>query len=283
MRRYLVLTSLLLLPLWSGWSETQEKDTPREPRLVPYKQLADDEALKLHVFTPDGPAPEGGRTAIVFFFGGGWITGKPEQFYPQARHLVERGLLAISAEYRVSSRHHSTVRDSVADAKSAMRYVRSHADVFGINPDKIIAAGGSAGGHLAACTGILTEYDDEKDDATVSPQPNAMILLNPVVDTTPLGYLGRLLPPKGDKTLSPVHHVRPGLPPTLVCHGTADIVVGHENVERFQKAMEDAGNRCELKSFKGAGHGFFNPGLLSDKDYHAVVAEMDAFIDSLNW
>jgi acetyl esterase len=275
---YAMATILLTIATATNAAHGAEATNPKQ---IPYKQLPDGESLKLHLFASTASPPEGGRTAIVFFFGGGWVGGRPNQFYPQCRHYAARGMVAIAAEYRVHSRHKSTIAQSVADAKSAIRYVREHAAELGVNPDKIISSGGSAGGHLAACTGVLESYDEASENKAISSQPNAMILLNPVVDTTPLGYLGKLLPKKGDRSLSPVHHVRPGLPPTLICHGTADKTVSHENAVRFEKAMVDAGNRCELKSYDGAGHGFFNP--RHEANYHAVVAHMDTFIDSLGW
>lgn len=252
------------------------------PPTQTYKSTAQGD-LALHIFPPAGEAPEGGRPAIVFFFGGGWVGGSPNQFYPFSEHLASRGMVAIAAEYRVKSRHESTVAQSVADAKSAIRYVRQHAAELGVNPEHIISAGGSAGGHLAASTGTLEGFDETGEDQAISSRPNAMILLNPVVDTTSLGYTGKMLPKDGDASLSPIHHVKPGAPPTLICHGTDDKTVPHENVVRFQKAMMDAGNRCELKSFEGAGHGFFNHRPESMDNYNAVVAAMDAFIDSLGW
>lgn len=273
------LSSVAIIPLVAHGATTSEAV---EPALHTYKAIADAEALKLHVFMPTGETPADGRTVIVFFFGGGWVGGTPGQFYSQCQHLAAQGLVAISAEYRVNSRHKSTVGQSVADGKSAIRYLRAHAKEFGINPDKIISAGGSAGGHIAACTGTLEAYDEPGEDVAVSARPNAMILLNPVIDTTPGGYLGKLLPKEGDESLSPLHHVKPGTPPTLICHGTADKTVPYDNVVEFEKAMKEAGNRCELASFEGAGHGFFNPGRDGDH-FDAVVTKMDAFIQSLEW
>lgn len=137
--------------------------------------------------------------------------------------------------------------------------------------------------HLAASTGTLEDFDEPAEDQTASSRPNAMILLNPVVDTMPPGYTGKALAPEGVESLSPVHHVKPGVPPTLICHGTADKTVPIENVVRFQQAMKAAGNRCELKGFEGQGHGFFNHRPETMDNYNAVVAAMDGFIDSLGW
>ena len=66
-------------------------------RVVVYKTL-DQVELKLHVFLPDGHKPSDKRSAIVFFFGGGWNSGSPSQFYPHCEHLAVRGMVALSAE-----------------------------------------------------------------------------------------------------------------------------------------------------------------------------------------
>ena len=109
--------------------------------------------LKLHVFSTEGGGRR--RPAIVFFFGGGWVGGNPSQFFPHCEHLAAKGMVAVSAEYRVKSRHQATPFDCVEDARSAVRYLRGHARELGIDPDRIAAGGGSAGGHLAAATGTL--------------------------------------------------------------------------------------------------------------------------------
>ena len=108
--------------------------------------------LELVVHYPSGWKETDKRPAIVFFFGGGWTGGKIEQFEPQASHLASRGMVAVRADYRVKSRHGVTPKECVEDAKSAMRWVRQNAAQLGVDPDRIVAAGGSAGGHIAACT-----------------------------------------------------------------------------------------------------------------------------------
>jgi acetyl esterase/lipase len=187
-------------------------------------------------------------------------------------------MVAISAEYRVKSRHGTTPFECVADGKSAVRYLRQHADELGIDPDRLVAAGGSAGGHVAACTATIPGYDEEGEDISISSRPNALVLFNPVVDTTKLGYGANRF--DGDPTvLSPVHHVTAGLPPTIIFHGTADTTVPFENVERFSEKMHAAGNDCTLVPFQNKKHGFFNDGRDPDnRSYNETVAQMDAFL-----
>jgi acetyl esterase/lipase len=124
-----------------------------------YKTLGDTK-LKLYIFNPtDVGTNSSAKAAIVFFFGGGWRNGSPAQFAPQCRRLASLGVVAITADYRVSSRQQSTVNDSIQDAKSAIRYVRENATRLGIDPKRIAAGGGSAGGHLAAATALIPGFE----------------------------------------------------------------------------------------------------------------------------
>jgi len=214
--------------------------------------------LNMHVFKPSNYKASDQRPVIVFFFGGGWVGGHPKQFYQQARYFSDHGFLAISAAYRVHGKHKASPFECIKDGKSAIRFLRAHADKLGIDPNKIIASGASAGGHVAACTGVIKGFDEADEDLKISSIPNAMILFNPVIDTTEKGY-GIEKVGKDRKTeISPSHHVVEGIPPTLIFHGTADQSVPFENVERFTKLMTEMGNTCELIPFKGKGHGFFN-------------------------
>jgi acetyl esterase/lipase len=224
-------------------------------RLIPYK-TAGDVTLNLHTFFPDDFKPSDRRPAIIFFFGGGWIRGTPRQFYEQARFMVDHGMVAFAAEYRIRSLHRTTPFECVKDGKSAVRWVRQHAVELGVDPNCIVAAGGSAGGHVAACTGVIQGFEDEENG--ISSAPNAMILFNPVLDTTEKGYGAGRFSDEEKTILSPCHHVHPGIVPTLIFHGTADKTVPFENAERFSRLMKEAGNTCELVSFEGKDHGFFN-------------------------
>jgi acetyl esterase len=248
-------------------------------------------SLDIHIFEPEGHRPSDRRPAIVFFFGGGWRSGQPRQFEQQCRYLASRGMVAMTADYRVSSRHHTQVKECVQDAKSAIRWVRTHAARLGIDPDRIAAGGGSAGGHLAACTALIHGFEEPGEPTDVSSAPNALVLFNPAIA---LGPFEGMRPRNDDRAaalpermgtdpvnLSPAHHVRPGLPPTIQFFGTDDPLL--EGARYFHQQMEEAGNRSELLTYRGQGHGFFNYGRGDNARFRETLAAADRFLGSLGY
>ena len=284
----LSLASTLLVIVAAMWAlsanaAVAQKFQPDEK--VVYKKVGDVE-LELHIFEPADHKATDSAPAIVFFFGGGWNTGTPKQFYEQSRSLAEKGIVCFSADYRVKGRHGTTPFECVSDGKSAIRYVREHADELGVNRNQIVAAGGSAGGHVAACTGVVDGYDSEHSQ--FSSRPNAMILFNPVLDTTAAGYGLKQVGKDRQTEISPNHHVKAGIVPTLLFHGTGDNTVPFENASRFAELMKQAGNRCDLVSFEGKGHGFFNGKLFRGKkhdaaSYQTTMTESVKFLTSLGF
>lgn len=240
----------------------QEEAAKHKPERVLYKTTtnAKGEAVELylHVFKPEGWTANDKRPVIVFFFGGGWVGGTPTQFYPHCEELVGLGMVAMSAEYRVNRTHGTAPQACVEDGKSAIRFVRANAKSLGIDPDKIVAGGGSAGGHVAASTGTLKSFEAKDEDPSVSSVPSLMILFNPVIDTSiETGYGGKRIKPD-PLALSPLHNIHKDVPPALIFHGDADRTVRIDSVRRFTKACWEKKIPCVLKEYEGAGHGFFN-------------------------
>ena len=263
-----IILVLLFIQSLSGAQNRPEPD-----QIVLYK-TTEQTPLNLHVFLPDSVQFGDPCPAILFFFGGGWNNGSPTQFYRQAKHLADRGMIACAAEYRVKSRDGVQPDSCVMDAKSAMRYLREHASKWNINPHRIAASGGSAGGHLAATTATLTNLNDPQDDLSVSAIPNALILFNPVLDTSLAGSrLGDLA-----LRLSPLQNIQPDMPPALIMHGTSDKTVPHSQAVDFQQAMQEQEHRCEVKLYERMPHGFFN-----HTKYDETTEELTAFLRSLNW
>jgi acetyl esterase/lipase len=244
-----------------------------------YKTVGDVK-LNLYVFKPADWKAGDKRPAVVFFFGGGWANGSPGVFERQCRHFAERGMVAITADYRVKSRHGVTPIECVADAKSAVRWVRAHAAELGVDPTHIAAGGGSAGGHIAACAGVVPGLDEKGEDASVSSKPDALLLFNPAIDS---GLLEKRLGERAAEIL-PARHVKAGDPPTFIAHGKADTTVPYAGVEAFAHIMKKAGNRCDLVGYDGQGHGFFNYRPREDgggEMYRDTLAKADAFLVSL--
>ena len=99
-----------------------------------YKE-ASDTKLILNVFYPKGHNPKKDkRPAIVFFFGGGWNGGNPGQFRPHCLYLASRGMVAMTADYRVKSRQGTSPFECVKDGKSAVRWIRANAKKLGVDP-----------------------------------------------------------------------------------------------------------------------------------------------------
>lgn len=232
--------------------------------------------LKLDVFFPENYAPSDKRGCVVFFFGGGWTSGGPEQFYGFAKYFSARGLVAISAQYRTKQSHQAIPRQCVEDGKAAIRYVREHAKELGVDPDKIIAGGGSAGGHVAAACAMCPKID-ANPDSRVSCVPNALVLFNPVYDNGPGGY-GHDRVAEYWKDISPLHNIRKGQPPTVVFLGSQDKLVPVATAKAFEKQMIEAGNKCETHIFEGGEHGFFHISKGGRKFFEDVLAKADAFL-----
>ncbi len=249
-------------------------------RTVPYKETPQGE-LKLHIFNPDGLQKGQNRPAVVFFFGGGWTGGTPDHFYPQAAYLADRGMVAVCAEYRTKKGHGTDPRASVMDAKSALRWMRSKSKRLGIDPNRLAAGGGSAGGHLAAAAATLGKFSEPDEDPGVSCIPNALILFNPVYDNSENGY-GYDRVKDYWEDFSPLHNIAKGMPPTIVFLGTEDKLVPVAAAEAFQAKMKANGDRSELLIYEGMPHGFFNQSKKNNK-YAETVAEMDRFLVSLGW
>jgi len=245
-------------------------------------KIAGDARLHLHIFRPQGWTAGDSRPAIVFFFGGGWTGGTPEQFLHHCEYLAGQGMVAVSAEYRVHSRHGTDPFAAIADAKSAVRWLRAHARALGVDPQRIAASGGSAGGHVAACAGCVPGLEDSCEDLAVSSMPNALVLFNPVIDTMAKEGLRQHF---GDRAAeaSPQAHVRPGLPPTILFNGEADPTTPVTHARDFAAAMVAAGNRCELHTYPGESHGFFNWAKKEQAYYTLTMSETHRFLASLGY
>jgi acetyl esterase/lipase len=132
---------------------------------------------------------------------------------------------------------------------------------------------------VAAATALCDGIDEAGEDTSVSSVPNALVLYFPVIDTSAEGYGNAKCGPKW-RDLSPLHRVRPGLPPTIVFHGTGDTVTPFQGAKLFSAAMHKAGNRCELIVHEGGVHGY----LMRDRAiYDFSLRKSAEFLASLGF
>ena len=251
------------------------------PKKIAYKPVEGD-TLHLYVFDARADATAGPAVpAIVFFCGGGWTARKPEQLFPHCEYFASRGLFAASVEYRVADLHGTSPFECVADGKSAMRFVRAHAAELGVDPARILAGVGSAGGHVAACTAVIEGFDEPGEDTSVSARPEALVLFNPALDTTRSDSIRKFF--KGrEREVSPLHHADAQTPPTIIHHGTNDQIVPVETARAFRDRAVETGVRCELVLYEGQGHGFYHYGH-DIEIYKETVRASDRFLAELGF
>lgn len=246
-----------------------------------YKKI-DTTSLSLKLYYPDHYSQGKAYPAIVFFFGGGWMSGSFNQFEAQAKYLAAKGMIAITADYRVEKRNHTTPFDAVEDAKSAIRYLRKNSVKLGIDPDKLAAGGGSAGGHIAAAAD-LTALDNKTEDLNISSRPNALVLFNPVFNNGPGNY-GYDRIGSRYREISPFHNIKKNAAPTIIFFGTKDQLVPVDTAKKYQEVMRKNGNRCELFFYEGQVHGFFNYKEGGDQKYYLLTLEKASdFLKSLGY
>lgn len=252
-----------------------------DPETITTETYHEDPQLKLYLMYPDRKIGKKEKLpAMVFFFGGGWANGNIQQFAPQGRELADRGMAVVLVDYRVWKKHGTQPVTCIEDAKSAMRYIRKNAERLNIDPERIAASGGSAGGHLAAATALVKAFDSPDDDLSVSPEPNALVLFNPVFNNAaePEGY-GYDRISKHFPEFSPAHNISTDAPPTLILIGSQDHLIPLSTAEAFADKMKEKGCHCELEVYEGAGHGFFN----RQPHYDLTLARMMDFLESLGY
>ncbi|MFT5291638.1 MAG: acetyl esterase [Planctomycetota bacterium] len=264
-----------------GGSTTTGADATFEGGVVrsrtTYKSTAQG-PLDLYVYATEQAGHEL-RPAVVLFHGGRWEEGHPKQFQSQCIRLAQRGMLAISADYRVELTHGTSPVEAVMDAKSAIRWVRDNADRLGVDPNRVAAGGGSAGGHIASAAATIPEVSE--GDSETSARPDALVLFSGLVDMTPRTGLGYAKLGEAAIKVSPLHHLDGDEPPTLILHGRFDDVASLESVQLFSDRLKASGVECELVIYE-AGHGFFNE-FNDSKAFADTLKRMEGFFEGLGW
>ncbi|MDG0813859.1 alpha/beta hydrolase [Cohnella rhizosphaerae] len=273
-------------------------------------------SLKMRVVKPEGWQAGDRRTALLWIHGGGWQGGSPDMFIPHARYFAVRGAVCFSVQYRLiggADAPASSVRDCLADCRSALRFIRGHASTWGIDPERIAVIGDSAGGYLALAMQMVRDGDNDGNgegspdgipDGRPSAYANAVIACNGIADLTQQwrktaglcdeseaqpameeaaveAWLARY----GEaRRLSPIYNVREGVPPLLILHGLRDGTVAAEEAVRLYEAYKQVQSMTRLRLFADAKHAFIL------YNYTATVAqteealsEIDRFLSDLSF
>jgi acetyl esterase/lipase len=250
--------------------------------------------LKLDVYRPRVPGAP--RPTLVFIHGGGWVAGAKEDAVLWLVPWLEAGWSAVNVEYRLSRQAHAPA--AVEDVRCALRWVARYAADHGFDPARIVVSGDSAGGHLALMTAMLPSaagldrgctvpYPSGTNSWSSLPEwtvtPAAVVSWYAITDVAEMlagvggrGYAVEWLGAHADRealarTLSPLTHVRAGVPPVITIHGDADTVVPYSHAARLHAALDKAGVANRLLTVKGGQHGRFMPAD-TDAAYAAIAA-----------
>ena len=245
---------------WAARLETEYRVVPN----ITYLTLSNYEAkLDLYVTrTPDKPLP-----TLIWIHGGGWTGGVKETSMGIPAYLA-MGMNVVNVEYRLART--ALAPAAVEDCRCALRWVIQNAKQYGIDVNRLVVAGGSAGGHLALTTGMLPASagldrqcpgpDNLKVAAIVNWFGIADVnelLDGPNMKPYAVAWLGNLRDrDQIAKRVSPINYVRPGLPPILTIHGDLDPTVPYSQSVRLHKALADAAVPNELMTMAGGKHGY---------------------------
>jgi acetyl esterase/lipase len=240
-------------------------------RDITYRQVAG-KTLRLDVAMPDEPGTN--RPAIMQIHGGAWIIGdKREQGWPLIGHLAANGWVCFNVNYRLSPA--ATWPEHLIDLKYALKWIREHADEYGVDPSFVAVTGGSAGGHLTAMMALTAndpEYQPGFKDADTTVQ--AAVPVYGVYDfTNRLGTMqGRFRPqmlepmimkafldnePEKFHRASPIDRVHADAPPFLIVHGDRDTLAPVEDAQLFAETLaEISGSPVMYTELRGAQHAF---------------------------
>ncbi|HEX8341163.1 MAG TPA: alpha/beta hydrolase [Tepidisphaeraceae bacterium] len=210
----------------------------------------------LDVYRPAGGRP--GPVAVVVH-GGGWGSGDKRADVPFIDALVAAGVVVFSINYRLAPKHPWPA--CLDDVHAAVTWARRHAGQYGGDPARLALIGYSAGGHLACQDAITREAPGDVAAVVALAAPTDMVLDNfrrLGVSPALRAVLGRT--EVDDDTLevlwqmSPINHLRPGLCPFLLVHGTTDTSVPYSQSTHLQKRLRDLGVAAELITLEKAGH-----------------------------
>ena len=254
---------------WAAHAQNQYQITPN----VTYLTATGYES-KLDIYRRrDATAPQ---PTLVFFHGGGWIGGTKETSVMSLVPWIEMGWNVVNVEYRMA--RVAPAPAGVEDALCALRFVVAQAKTYGIDTNRIVVAGESAGGHLALAAGMIPATAGFTNICAAGgftgfenavPKVAAIINWYGITDVNDMlagpntrSYAVQWVGAPADRdavarSVSPITYVRAGLPPVLSIQGDADPIVPYSQNVRLRDALTKAGVPNELVTVAGGGHGNF--------------------------
>ncbi len=271
--------------------DTQQEALAKATKVLTYKTVGGVD-LEMHVFVPEKPAAGKLRPGVLYIHGGGWAGGDPSVHAFESLYLSRQGMVCATIRYRLlgdgKKNKYAIAKspaDCLVDAKSAMRFFRSHAAEFGMDPDRIAAGGGSAGGHLAAALNTIDGYDDPKDDKAVSPKADALVLLYPAFDLID-GWKGGVASCQkagiDPVKFSPATLADKTFPKTMILVGNLDPVSPPASNTAFLGRMKKAGVAVELFTYAGKEHKLFERSK-GDPHFQSYLIHSSRFFQELGW
>ena len=217
------------------------------------------------------PRNAGGATPVLMYIhGGGWVGGSKEGNVLRLLPWLEKGWAVVNVQYRLG--RVSRAPAAVEDCLCALHWVKRNADEYGFDASRIVVTGNSAGGHLALTTGMVPA----SAGLDLECQPRGALGVAAIINWYGITDVGDLLQGENEKSyavrwmgslpdrldvarrVSPLSHVRSGLPPVLTIHGDADRIVPHQHAVRLHEELTGAGVANELHTVPGGGHGGFS-------------------------
>lgn len=258
---------LLAACLWTAGVLPARAEPPTIKSDVVYGHK-DGMALTFDVLVPGKPNGAG----ILFLQSGGWYSNwsPPQKLLPACQPLLDRGFTVFCVYHGSAPRY--VVPEAVADVRRAARFIRLHAAEYGVQPDRLGALGGSAGGHLTLMLATTGDDGDPKAADEVLRQSNriaAAVAMYPPTDlrgwtTHPpeaIGKIAQLKPPltfpaEQESAVSPLLHVAADSPPICLIHGDKDELVSVEHSHKLHARLKEVGRPNRLLVIEGAGHSF---------------------------